>query len=340
MTFRSTHGKIRTHTASELLFGVFAIFCLLLILRNTEVAVDYMTRGLLLCARTVIPSLFPFMILSELILSSRFLERPLAVTCAPLRRLLRLPSAGCAAILLGLLCGFPVGARCAIAAYERGELSRTECERVLGCASPPSSAFVIGAVGVSLWESRALGTVLYLAVVLSSLLTGILTAGRQPRREHSDAPAVGERARGGVTHFTQAVRASTESMLLICAYVVFFSALTGTLGQVLCTLGATETLRGTLTALFEMSSGVSALSALKSTTAAVILSAAALGWSGLSVHCQMLALCNGHKLSLRVYFVSKLLQAALCALMLALLLYFFPALLSPLRACTGSIYLL
>ena len=45
-------------------------FCFLLVLRNADAAVEYMGRGLTLCARTVIPSLFPFMVLSELLVSS------------------------------------------------------------------------------------------------------------------------------------------------------------------------------------------------------------------------------------------------------------------------------
>ena len=53
----------------QLCFGWFSVFCLLLILRNTEIAMEYMTTGLRLCVKTVIPSLFPFMVISELIVS-------------------------------------------------------------------------------------------------------------------------------------------------------------------------------------------------------------------------------------------------------------------------------
>ncbi|MBQ9784530.1 MAG: hypothetical protein IJW29_03415 [Clostridia bacterium] len=336
MTVRTS----RAHTASELLFGCFAFFCLLLILRNAEIAVEYMTRGLLLCARTVIPSLFPFMILSELVVTSGLADRLLARLCAPMCRVLRLPTGGCVALILGLLCGFPVGARCAIAAYERGELSREGCERVLGAASPPSSAFVMGAVGVSLWSNRALGISLYLSVIASALLTCLFTSRRASPVPVAPIP-IRTQPSLGAAKFTGAVRASTESMLLICAYVVFFSALTGTLGMALSSLGANETLRAVLTAIFEMSSGVSALSALSPVAPALILSAATLGWSGLSVHCQMLALCQGHDLSLRTYFLSKLLQALLCALICALLIHFFPSIFMPTECrALGNIYLL
>lgn len=61
-------------TPGQLCFGFFALFCLLLILRNPDTAIEYMTSGLRLCARTVIPSLFPFLVLSELIVSGASAE--------------------------------------------------------------------------------------------------------------------------------------------------------------------------------------------------------------------------------------------------------------------------
>ena len=81
-------------TPGQLCFGFFALFCLLLILRNPDTAIEYMTSGLRLCARTVIPSLFPFLVLSELIVSGgigRILLRPVSGMLSRLFRLIGVP---------------------------------------------------------------------------------------------------------------------------------------------------------------------------------------------------------------------------------------------------------
>ena len=57
-------------TAGQVGFLLMSTFCFVLILRNSDAAIEYMGRGLTLCARTVIPSLFPFMVVSELLVSS------------------------------------------------------------------------------------------------------------------------------------------------------------------------------------------------------------------------------------------------------------------------------
>ena len=53
-----------------LCLSLLLFFCLALMLRRADVAANYMREGLTLCARAIVPSLFPFMALSELLVSS------------------------------------------------------------------------------------------------------------------------------------------------------------------------------------------------------------------------------------------------------------------------------
>ena len=329
--------RVRTVGLSEALFGAFSLFCIVLILKNTEAAVQYVTRGLLLSANTVIPSLFPFMVLSELIVSSGAVDQLPRPLLSPLRRLLGLPDAGVCAVLLGLLCGFPVGARCVITAHEAGYLSKKEAERALTSASCPSSAFLIGAVGVSLWGNRRFGIALYVTVLAVSLLTGMLANLLQKKEETEHLPSapvsVLRPPKSHARLFCEAVSSSLFGILAVCAYVVFFSALTGTLELVLGTLSIPQAAAAGLSCIFEMSGGIAQASALGNAHVGAYLCAFAAGWSGLSVHCQMLSVCDGKHLSLRPYLISKLFQGALCALLFGILLALFPEIMIPAEVC-------
>ncbi len=302
-------------TPGQLCFGFFALFCLLLILRNPDVAIEYMTAGLRLCARTVIPSLFPFLVLSELIVSGgigRILLRPVAL---PLSRLFRLPPDGCCAMLLGMFCGFPVGARAAVSAFDRGELSQDETERVICASTVPSSAFLLNAVGVSLHGSRRFGSVLLSVTLASALLIGLLMARLPakdpPGRQPVSPPQPVHTPKSGAQFFTEAIRQALVSMLTVSAYVVFFSAFCGTLTVLGNRLQLPEAARAAVYCLFELSGGVSA------------------GWSGLSVHCQVLSVSDGRGLRMRRYFLAKLLHGALTVAGFALVLHHVPSLLAP-----------
>lgn len=331
---------LRLPSAGQLTFGFFSLFCLLLLLRNAAVAVEYVNRGLLLCARSVIPSLFPFMVISEILVNGGTVNRLPRWLLAPIRSLLGLPDAGCCAVLLGLVCGFPVGAKCAVSAYENGALTKGQAERVVLISCTPSSAFLIGTVGGTMWENPRFGTALYATVIGVSLLTGIVA--NLLCKERSSLPEAGKKAElpmmsrsRGAALFTEAIRSSTVSMLLVCAYVIFFSALLGTLHYVLAAFSTSPMTGAVLFCLFELSGGVSQAAGIGNAMWGAALTAFAVGWSGLSVHCQLLSVCDGKGLSFRAYFPVKLLQGFLCALLFLLLLHLFPTLLIPAKICLG-----
>ena len=88
-----------------------------------------------------------------------------------------------------------------------------------------------------------------------------------------------------------------------------------------------------LFSFFELSGGMAHAAALEETAYAARLCAFGAGWSGLSVHCQVMSVCDGRGLSFRGYFLSKLVSGVLCVLLFSLLLYLFPALLIPASGC-------
>ena len=323
MTKHWAYTKKAEHPQWGSLCLVFLLlFSFFLLLRRADVATACMQDGLSLCARAVVPSLFPFMVLSELLVASGTGEWLTAPLSRPLGKLLGLSRAGCCAVVLGLLCGFPVGARCAILAYEKGTLTRDECERALACSSIPSSAFLLGTVGATLWQDARFGVFLYFSAILGALLSGILLYGVQKRKER-ERPLTATQSLSPIRFdagmFPSAVKNATVSTLLICAYVVFFSTLSGVVELILGRFGANENTHAILSALLELSGGVGASAKLCNRRLATVLTGAAVGWSGVSIHCQMLTLCDGHSISIRPYFAAKLVQATVCAfLMLAL----------------------
>lgn len=322
---------------SRLCLGWLGLFCLFLMLRNAETATEYMTRGLRLCAKTVVPSLFPFMVISELIMSSGIgivLIRPFSPFLKPI---FRLPQEGCCAVILGMLCGFPIGARCAMTALKSNQLNKEDALRVLLFSTNPSTAFLINAVGISLWGNRRFGGSLFIAVLLSQLAIGLLlTHTSHSPYNHSYPEEIYSFSMKNISIaklFTQSIGSACTGTLLICSYVVFFSALSGTVNLVLNRVGASTILKAAVACISELSGGVSAASSLSSPLIAAMLCAFASGWGGISVHCQLLSVCDGQGLRFRTYFTAKLLQGLFCALLIWAWICLDPTLLIPANGC-------
>ena len=91
--------------------------------------------GLTLCFNVIVPSLFPFFVLSSLVVDlglAAYLGRAMEGLMRPLFRV----SGSCAAaVALGFIGGYPVGARTALQLYQQGLCSKPEAERQIGRAS-------------------------------------------------------------------------------------------------------------------------------------------------------------------------------------------------------------
>jgi sporulation integral membrane protein YlbJ len=307
-------------------------------------------EGLTLCATVILPSLFPFLVLSALVVElgmSQYLGRLLESIMVPLFRV----NGSCAcALALGLVGGYPVGARTAVSLYQNGQCSKTEAQRLLAFCNNCGPSFILGVVGAGIFGSSLAGLLLYLTHIAAAALVGLLFRFYRPE----DRP---RRVRGSwsvqatpfAAAFTRSVTGAMQSVLNICAFVLFFtvvirvlslsgilSALAGLLAALFSPLGLTQTwAQRLLTGLLELSSGVSTLSGTGGLTAKLTLAAFLLGWAGLSVHCQTLSFLTDSGLSTGTYFAGKLLHGILAAALTALAVRWLPWQ-TPVEACLGG----
>lgn len=318
---RSACRAISQKNPGWVAFGILSVFCLLLILRNSDIAIRHMSHGLRLCATTVVPSLFPFMVISELIVSSGAIRAVGGLIAPPCRKLFGISAESASAVILGMLCGFPIGAKSAVSLYKKGRIDLDELEHVLTFSNNPSSAFLISAVGVSMFGSRSFGVLLYTISIISAVFVGI--AGGMLRGRNKAAPPTEAKrptntpaSKAGISAFTSAVTSSALSMLNVCAFVVFFSALVGTLESILSPADLPDGLLALGFAFFELTSGV--WRAASAGPLGAYICAFAVGWSGLSVHFQIMSLCTVEGLSFKPYIFSKIAQGVSNVLLLYL----------------------
>ena len=269
-----------------------------------------MEEALSLCAHSVVPALFPFLVASSLLLDLGFGELAAPWLAGLMEPLFRVDGVGSSALLLGLIGGYPIGAKAAADLYRGGFLSRSETERLLTFCNNSNPVFLISVRGVGVFGSIRAGVWLWLIHLLSALLTGLLFrrwGAEQQRQELSRCPAF--QAVSFSAAFVGAVRESLGGMLSVCAFVTFFyvlarplASLGGWLGPAL--VGATELF--SLTPLLDAGRG------------SFILASAMAGWGGLSVLCQTAAVLEGSGLRLRGCAAGKAVQALLAGVLAAI----------------------
>ena len=297
----------RLRGAAALFFPVFFGAALLFF---PDVSATAAREGVTLCLQTVLPSLFPFFVLSSLLVQSdvpRLLSRAMAGVMYPL---FGVSGAGASALILGLLGGYPVGARTVAELYGRGEIGQEESEHLLAFCNNSGPGFFLGVCGTAVFSSARAGMYLYLIHVGAALVTGVLLRrdlGLPRRKAVSRQRAPFDLA--------AAVQGSFAAVGSVSAFVIFFMVLLRLLSLVPALAALPPLPRAALFGFVEMTNGVNALPA---TRAGFVLCAAIMNWGGLSVQAQTCAMLAGSALSARRCVIGKAVQA-LAGVPLALL---------------------
>lgn len=283
----------------------------LLLVWRSDVAMDGARRGLALCTNTLLPSLFPFLVFSEIVVASGAGEALGSIAGAPIRALFGLSPSGATSFLLGAVCGFPVGTATAVSYCEGGKLSQKELQRLLLFCNNPSSGFLVAAVGVGLFGSKRVGLALFCITLLSAATLGVLLRflfGKATTKAKTTAN--GAKNALSVTTITESVRRALFSFLQVGALVVFFSSVAACLSDLVRAPLFQVLLHGTL----ELTGGVAAATARLPVGIAFRVTAFFASFSGLSVCAQILSLAASHGMRARNYLLAKLAQGGIALL--------------------------
>ncbi len=301
-------SKPRSLTTALAIGGVLAVTALLLVASGE--ASRAALRGILLCGTDLIPSLFPFLVFSSLLLRlglPQWLGKRLG---RPLGRWLGLPPTCVAAVLVGVFGGFPAGAVAVHAIRQDGLCDRTAGERAVWLSSLAGPGFVIAGVGGLLPGGVRTGVVLFGCQLLAMLILARLPLGG-PRHEGIASLSFIERPPVPLlSALASALREATDAMLGICGAVIFFSTLVGFVSLLpLPPLGLVL-----ISCLLEVTSGTALAAELLPPTVSLPIMAFAIGWAGISVHAQTVIAVDG-ELSLNVYLLRKLATGLLTAVL-------------------------
>ena len=295
--------------------------CALLFILNPQASVTGIGQAVFLCLTAIIPSLFPYTVLTGLWVSSGA-DRSLSQKIGSImKHMFHLPPSAVSAFLLGNISGFPLGAQTVMQLYEKEAISKSEAEYLLFFCSNAGPAFIIGVVGRQLFQSTIVGIILWCIHMGTSVLLGMLFRPKIANNDYSSATS--KVSDNFFQTFTASIINAGESLLRTCFFIAFFCVITSHLSNLFQILNIHNPLTIIFLGGLELSSGVTLLDALPAATA-FVAAAALLGWNGICIHCQVLSCCANKNISLRLYFLGKLLHIALSTAVSCIVVRFLP----------------
>lgn len=153
----------------SILFCLFTI-CLVLFSQTNLIAAK---NGLVLWATAVVPSLFPFFVATEMLKATNVVSYLGKLLNPIMRPLFGIPGEGAFAFLMGLISGYPVGAKIVSNFMEQGICTKEEAERMLAFTNNSGPLFIIGTVGITLFGNSKIGILLFVTHVFACISVGI-----------------------------------------------------------------------------------------------------------------------------------------------------------------------
>ncbi|MDO5399872.1 MAG: hypothetical protein Q4F17_02685 [Eubacteriales bacterium] len=269
----------------------------LLLILDSKTALAGAKTGVTLCISTVIPALFPFLVLSAMVMGTSF------GVLGPLGRLCCLPKGAENLLIPAFLGGYPVGARTVARAWREGRLNRREAEGLLGFCSHAGPSFIFG-MGAVVFPAGWMSWALWGIHLASGVLTARLLGPVGDRAVSLDA--------GKGPTLSGALSQALSVMGLICGWVVLFRVVIAFLSRwVLFLLPAQVQIL--IVGLLELTNGCCVLPLVEDTALRFTLCSGMLAAGGLCVLMQTASVTAG--LSLRRYCLGKAIQTALSLLL-------------------------
>lgn len=293
-----------------------------LILTHSQVSLHYAFYGFTLWYSKMIPSLLPFMILSGILIRANLSERFAGILHPLLKKLFHCSPNVSYGIIIGFLCGFPMGAKVTADLLKYGKITRQEarflfafnnnigpvyfCSFViplLGIRKPP--AYLFGMYGIPLLYGILLSRTMFRTLSVegayscekSYAISGMLSA--QTASETSILTAIDD-----------SIKAAVQSILSLCGYMILFNTLNLLPHYLL------PKLHIYLAPLLEITGGLSMLGNTQP-----LYSLCMLVFGGLSCIAQTNGMVMGTGLSIKEYIVHKLILTVLTFIYYTILIY-------------------
>ena len=321
---------------------LFTIF--LLIFSNSNLSSA--KTGLSLWANSVVPSLLPFFIATELLGYTNIISLLGKLLNKFMKPIFNVPGEGAFPFIMGIISGYPMGAKIVSNLKSQGIFTNEEAERLLAFTNNSGPLFIIGTIGIGLFKNTTIGILLFITHILACLTVAFLFRfWKSSKRfeKKGDSPLFSQTPvsisnLGEV--LSSSIMSAINTIFLIGGFIVLFSVIISILenSSILDWLAHLiqpilnifsipfSYANGIFTGLLEVTNGVCNVANItnKSISTNIIICSFILGFGGISIMLQILSIISKAKISIKPYIIGKFLQGIFAATYTYIFIYTIP----------------
>ncbi|MBP3256260.1 MAG: sporulation integral membrane protein YlbJ [Clostridia bacterium] len=303
--------------------------------------------GLLLWANNIVPSLLPFFIATNLLSHTSLIYKFGKLLEPIMRPFFNVPGIGSFPLIMGIISGYPTGAKIVSDLKEKNLLTDIESERLIAFTNNSGPLFILGTVGISMFSNNLIGILLLITHVLSCLTVGFLfkfwknnkNLGYKSSKPYLYTKNISFSDLGEI--LSKSILDSIKTILLIGGFVILFSVILSILNESkilpivstfilplfnLLGMNKLDFPTGFLSGLLEVTNGLNIISntPYKNIAYNIILSSFLLGFGGFSVLLQVYSITSKANISIKPYLIGKVLHGIIASIYTFIFIYSIP----------------
>lgn len=296
------------------LITFFTLLFLILLFCFPKTSFESAKSGLLLWFQTVVPTLLPFLILSNFMIFFKITSCISKIFSPILCPLLKISPNACYPLVLGLLSGYPLGAKTCNDFVDAHLITKNEAEFLILLCNNASPMFLTYYVSTYCLKAPSKQYIYYCIILLSSFITFFLFRFFL-QKQFQFVPSTSsfsfcDTETNFLPFLDKAIANSAEILVKIGGYIILFSILAN---QILCIPCLPFPLKASIASIFEITIGTYSLSTITlfshTTKTALILALTSFG--GISALWQTKSVITSSGLSFKRYILGKCCSAFL-----------------------------
>ena len=303
---------IKIKLSKNIIVNSMLLLLLIIILILPKTSMEAAKNGLLLWFNVIIPTLFPFILLSNLIINSSIINYINYLFSWLMAKLFNLPGVAGYALITGLLSGYPVGAKITADLLKQKSINIIQAQYMLTFCNNASPMFIIGFIATGLLNNSHLGISMMIAIYTGNLLTAlifkIIYYNKLPPIKKA---SLNSNANHQISFsiFDDCIMNAITLIVKIGGYIIFFSII---LNCFYLLPIKDNILKDFLLSLIELSNGAKILTCSNYSIEVIfVLLCTLVSFGSFSVHAQTASVITHTKLKINKYIFSKIINAAI-----------------------------
>ncbi len=255
---------------------------------------------------TLIPSIFPFIIISNLLINYGFIDILSLFLGRFVEFIFNLPKEATYAVIISFFTGFPTGSKYVRDLLDKGMISKEDANHLIMFTNYSNPLFVVSGIGEGMLKSKTLGIIILIMHIISGLLVGFIFKKKRKVVNYKSNKRYQE---SFIKVLTESINNGFRILINMLGIIIFFLIVISIIDKLLPNNIITAILKG----IIEITIGINNIARMNiNITLKASLIGFIISFSGISVHFQTKSIIENSQIKYKNYLIARIFHAILC----------------------------